>query len=396
MHNRRFSRFLICLCALMTAVAPLSAPAAENAPVSVTARIASDSVNMLKYGNPDLDITPAELYAVFAPGDIVTVSAEGFGAWDMPLCKNYNDVPAGAMLLRAADGKDVSTVAVNYGAAGESMGIAEKAPEGSPYAYRPKDGVPFPVTVTVTLKEAGGYAEQLRLGSLHRSDVYEDYPDLTPAEYANFRDAAAGGILPGRLYRSSSPINPQIGRSVFAEAAAREADVRTFLNLSDTEEIAAAYPGYADSCCASRTMRCFSLSLAITGSAFREGVAGVFRAVADGDAPFLVFCVEGKDRTGFVCAVLQALCGASADEIREDYLKTYLNFYDVRDGRHITPDPAAQEAVRDTAVSTLGVCFGTEIGADTDLRAAAEAYLLDIGVSAEEIALIREKLTAEP
>lgn len=48
--------------------------------------------------------------------------------------------------------------------------------------------------------------------------------------------------------------------------------------------------------------------------------------------PILIHCNEGKDRTGFVCAVLEALCGASILEITEDYMKSFENYFEVQKG----------------------------------------------------------------
>ena len=45
--------------------------------------------------------------------------------------------------------------------------------------------------------------------------------------------------------------------------------------------------------------------------------------------PCLIHCVEGKDRTGFVCALMLALAGASAQEIIDDYMITYYNYYGI-------------------------------------------------------------------
>jgi hypothetical protein len=39
--------------------------------------------------------------------------------------------------------------------------------------------------------------------------------------------------------------------------------------------------------------------------------------------------MEGKDRTGYVCALLEGLCGATYEEMVADYLTTYDNFYGV-------------------------------------------------------------------
>src|SRR5690606_26864614 len=45
--------------------------------------------------------------------------------------------------------------------------------------------------------------------------------------------------------------------------------------------------------------------------------------IADPSArPLLVHCAAGKDRTGFVCAMLQHALGVPADTIMEDYLAT--------------------------------------------------------------------------
>jgi protein-tyrosine phosphatase len=41
----------------------------------------------------------------------------------------------------------------------------------------------------------------------------------------------------------------------------------------------------------------------------------------------VVHCIEGKDRTGYVCALLEGLCGVTYDEIVADYLITYDNYY---------------------------------------------------------------------
>ena len=47
------------------------------------------------------------------------------------------------------------------------------------------------------------------------------------------------------------------------------------------------------------------------------------------DSPYLIHCNEGKDRAGFVAALLEALGGAEAEEIVEDYMLSYENYYHV-------------------------------------------------------------------
>jgi protein-tyrosine phosphatase len=44
--------------------------------------------------------------------------------------------------------------------------------------------------------------------------------------------------------------------------------------------------------------------------------------IADGGLPLLIHCTAGKDRTGFLCAVLLKILGVSAKDIESDYLKS--------------------------------------------------------------------------
>ncbi|MCH5149308.1 MAG: tyrosine-protein phosphatase [Spirochaetales bacterium] len=55
---------------------------------------------------------------------------------------------------------------------------------------------------------------------------------------------------------------------------------------------------------------------------FSEMIAKIIHFINKSPAPFYVHCRLGSDRTGVVCAVLAALCGADWNEIVEDYQKT--------------------------------------------------------------------------
>jgi protein-tyrosine phosphatase len=52
----------------------------------------------------------------------------------------------------------------------------------------------------------------------------------------------------------------------------------------------------------------------------RRGTAGVVQRLARDPGPFLLHCTAGKDRTGWVVAVILRILGASWDEIMADYL----------------------------------------------------------------------------
>jgi protein-tyrosine phosphatase len=61
--------------------------------------------------------------------------------------------------------------------------------------------------------------------------------------------------------------------------------------------------------------------------AFANGLKSLFATILAGDAlPLLIHCHAGKDRTGFVMAMLLAAAGVSEADIIDDYVTTALNF----------------------------------------------------------------------
>ena len=125
--------------------------------------------------------------------------------------------------------------------------------------------------------------------------------------------------------------------------------------------------------------------MTFTTDVFREGFAEGFRYIANNEGPYLFHCVEGKDRTGLMAAVLEALMGASLDEIQDDYAKTYINYYDVKDGKQAEIEPAVLETIREINTPSFEIEDLTAV----DLAEAAENYLLGIGLTAEEITALK-------
>lgn len=354
-----------------------------------------DGSDMLKYGNPDIDLAADTMLETFELGDIVTVTVEGYGTYDVPVCSNYDDVFMGEKLLRTVPGKPQLCLAINYGQLGMEMGIIEKAPAGADYAYQVKEGIEFPINVTIEMKEKGGYVDRLALGLLNRTDDRENYPELSDAEFANFREITTTGIAPGTLYRASSPVNPGIGRNTYADKAAEAAGIKTFINLSDSEAVASEYEGFAESYYSKQNVIYLSLPVTFTSDSFKDGLAEGFRFIIANEGPYLFHCAEGKDRAGLTAAVLEALMGANIDEIREDYVKTYINYYDIQDGVQQPITPEVLDTIREIIVRNMTASFEAEDITAPTLKEAAEKYLLAIGMTGEEITALRAKLAGE-
>ena len=121
---------------------------------------------------------------------------------------------------------------------------------------------------------------------------------------------------------------------------------------------------------------------------YQQKLCAGLAVMAHRDGPYLVHCVEGKDRTGFTCLVLEALAGSSYDEMLADYMETYANYFFI-----------TKESAPERYAAVQSVCFDSMIdfltnGSDgVDYAAAARGYLSSGGMSDEDIDLLVEKLT---
>ena len=364
---------------------PTEEPTPEPEPITV--------VEIQKYGNLVLSLSGSELLGRgFAYGDVVTVTVNG-QAYDMPVGSNYSDVDQGSMICRvvvkADQGEDYVILAINMGDLATTAGIAvkEKTEAAPGYVWHYQEGVAAPVTVSIEMKESAGYYSEWLMRQLVRSEKREDYPGLTDAEFANFRAVEMGDIAPGRLYRSSSPVNPEIARNAYADDAAEAAGVKVFVDLADNEETLTAYPGYGDTYYSHQAHVALNLGVDFSADDFKAGLAEGLRFMAGQEGPYLVHCNEGKDRAGFVSAILECLMGATAEEVAADYMMTYYNYYGV------APGTEQYEVIADSNIrKSLCTAFGLASLEGADLRVSAEAYLLGIGLTEAEIDNLRTNL----
>ncbi len=381
---KQFSRFLalalaLCLCLGLMPVM------AEDAPITVT--------EIQKYGNMVLSISGSDLLAQgFAYGDGVTVTVNG-QSYEMALGSNFSDVEQGSMILRVVikpeNNEDYALIAINMGDLATFAGVAtkEKTEADPGYVWHYNEGVEVPVTVTIEMKEPGAYYDSWLMNQLVRSENREDYPQLTDAEFANFRAVATTGVGENKLYRSSSPVNPEINRNKQADAAAREAGIKTFINLADNDQVMRGYEGFDESYYSNQSIITLNLSVDFAAEDFRLGLADGVRFIAANEAPFLVHCNEGKDRAGFVTAVLECLMGASAEEVTADYMVTFYNYYGVEAGTE-----QYYAIAKANIQKSLAKAFEIDTIEGADLAEEAREYLLAIGVSEEDITAAKAKL----
>lgn len=327
-----------------------------------------------KFGAALLNMGQEEFEALgFALGDSCKVVFQnGYELSDVPYYNGYY-VKNGAPVIVAYPGDPFIRITLN------NEGIWSKA------------GLSNGDSVTLTLSEAGRYsAIQEVFGQIYSFDRNE-YP--SDEAFCNFRALSGGALKENVLFRGASPVDNSRGRAAYTDGLLKNCGAAFIIDLADSEEDMLKYIASEDFCSEySRKLYengadvLLDMGSAYTGAAYKEKVALGLRAAAQrGESPIYVHCMEGKDRTGFVCVLLEALAGASYDEMLRDYMKTYDNYYHVSEKE----TPEKYEAIADLYfVPFMEFLHGsTELSElkAADYRDDARAYLLSGGMSGGEI-----------
>ena len=351
--------------------------------VSVEA-VVTDTFEVFAFGSLNIDIAADSFLTMFDYGDVITVMLPGYDTLDVPVVASYGDVFPGEFFLYAAEGLGYVKLEARYGQMAEVIGLGRDAE--------------FPVGVVIRMKEKGGYVDHLEnLNSLLISYSAEAYPELSIEDFANFRMVSTTGMGEGALYRSSSPVDPSIGRNTYADSLAAVAGVKTFVNLANNREYAETYEGFAESYYAAQNVVYLDVQPAFANSPFKEGLVTGLRFMVEHEGPYLVHCTYGMDRTGYTIAVLEALMGATAEELKTDYVKTHQNFFSMDGGRHVALTSKQVELIQAIIVRLMRNAYKAE-GVDisdfenVDLAAATEKYLLSLGLEQDEIDALKERL----
>ena len=358
-----------------------------------------------EFGSVFIEISIDDFNALgFEFGDSVDVAfSNGYEVTDIPYYNGYY-CQIGGMLLVGYPGEEFIKAAINIG---DCMWDVAGLNEGD--------------LATVTLNEHGKYLDVQEARNIQYTDDYDDYGD--DEVFANFRNVKAGGIAPERLFRSASPCDNQHNRAPYANDLIEAAGVQCIVNLADDDEKIKGYmeapdfdSPYFKGLYENGAVIPLALNMNYTSDEFKEKLAAGLTAMAEKEGPYLVHCTEGKDRTGFVCALLEALCGADYDEIVADYMITFDNYYGI--SKESDPDryniivesllepmletitegtAEADGAARSDAAGGDGTAeaAGDAAGSDAagaDLAAGAENYLKAAGMTDEAIAKLKAQL----
>ncbi|HHY09358.1 MAG TPA: protein tyrosine phosphatase [Firmicutes bacterium] len=348
----------------------------------VLADVAGKVAVVDKYGNVTLDLLTEELFAAgYEFGDILTVTV-GTADFEAPFVTAYSDVDNDRLLVRGPGGDPTANVmvAINMGNFAGTYGVEEGDP------------------ISLALKEKEAYFAEWAIRQLTRTNEREDYS--TDEVFANFRNVAIGKLAVGVYYRSSSPVNNDLGRAAYADELAEKAGIKTVINLADSEKELHSYFEQADynspyyrKLYENGQVILLSMGVDFKSADFQEKLKAGLEFMLANEGPYLIHCNEGKDRAGFATALLEALAGASVREIKEDYMLTYMNYFNVEYGSE-----RYEKIAESNILESLRYIAGLTPGADltgVDLEKAAEDYLYGIGLNENQIQSLKDVLAGE-
>jgi len=323
-----------------------------------------------KYGNLTLEMSEHLLLgAGYEVGDIVEITVGDF-TYESPIGTAYSDVDKGDYIVRLTKGYVI--LAINYGNLAKTRNAVKKAP------------------VTIALADKGGYLQEFKLRHLVRTDVRADY--ATDAVFANFRMVSYGSIAEGMLYRSANPVLDD-ERAPYVATLTELVGIKTVINLADDKESLYANlddAPYYKALVEKGSVIALNMGVTFTDADFilklREGLA----FMANHKGPYLVHCNEGKDRAGFVSALLSAIMGATVDEVVEDYMTSYENYYGVEKGTE------RYELISRIIVNLFSDINDGKKVTDKSIRKVAEKYLLNqVKLSPTQIDAIKDNLSGK-
>ena len=348
-----------------------------------------------KYGNLVLSITKSDMDSIGAEyGDVFTVDL-GDQVLEAPYCTSYSDVEIGDLVLRN-DGDGI-ILAINMGDFASSYGIATKVSNpDKTYQWVFEEGKKLEdITLSLILTDKGGYRDQYLIHQLSRTNEREDYS--SDAVFANFREIVGGNLGSGALFRSSSPVNNEIGRAKYADELMSLNNIKSVMNLADSRETIEGYfkeedfaSPYYKSLYENGQVIALNMGVSFKTREFQNGLVEGLTFLSKNEGPYLVHCNEGKDRAGFTSALLSALMGLTYDEIASDYMTSYENYY------HVEKGTEQYEAVKRSNIdSMLSFIAGVETKdlENVDLAAKAEEFLIAIGMEKSDIDTLKSKLS---
>ena len=219
--------------------------------------------------------------------------------------------------------------------------------------------------------------------------------------FANFRNVNAGNIKDNILYRGASPIDNSRKRAKYANDLMKEANIQYDVDLSDSEDKVKKHINKGD-CKSDYFLKLYNdnnvcmlhMQTNYTKEDYDKKVVDALINMSKHEGPYYVHCVEGQNRTGFVCMILEALTGASYEEIVNDYMISYENYYKITE----LTNKEKYDNIKTNCIDNMLRFIVNDVNEVYELKdvkwdIAAKNFLLKNGMGINDINILINKLT---
>ena len=246
--------------------------------------------------------------------------------------------------------------------------------------------------VTISLSEKEKYLLIEETLSINYSDDRTKYE--SDEQFANFREVKGGYLKPGLIYRGASPIDNSRSRTQIVDSLLEKNNIKFNIDLADKQSSISGSKyqihDYFQSLYNDNKVVFLGMAAAYKAEDFSNKMKNLFDSMLENDGPYYIHCLEGKDRTGYVCMVIEALCGATYDELIEDYFITYNNYYGIEKGSQ-KYDLIKEIHIDEMIKYVFGFEGQVNLLGSSNFHSMANNYLLNIGLNQSEIDQLQSK-----
>ncbi len=344
-----------------------------------------------KFGGVYIKITIDDFNAMgFAFGDSVNIEfSNGFKLTDIPYFNGFY-VDMGEPLLVGYPGYPYIRAGYNNGDDMWETGQLQSSQESDNLKKLwTVSEVEAKDKATITLNQKAKYLAEQNALDIHYTDTQDG---RTNEVFANFRPVnTIASLKPNTLYRSCSPIDNQHNRAHICDDLIEQAGIGFIMDLADSiTELDRLYnvedfdSPYFKSLDDNGNVIPLAMNSAFKSQIFSDKLVTGFKELIQHTGPYLVHCVEGKDRTGFVCVVIEALTGATYSELVNDYMVTYNNYY----GINLTTDPEKYNIIKEKNLFPMLRYITGDNGVNietADYATYTKQYLMSLGMTQTEV-----------
>lgn len=232
----------------------------------------------------------------------------------LPICKKQTDVNVRAPYIRIEPQKNRVYLAMNIGRFQTIYSVIKS------------------MKCKLTLKKKSGYYDEFKAHQYVITDSRKDYS--SDVQFTNFREVRTPGIGAKKLYRSSNPIGylKAPNRPKYCSKLVAKNNIKTVINLANTpaeieEFLKNPRNTYYETMYREGNVFSGHITTDMTSEKFMKQIIPAIRFMTNHPAPYLVHCNMGKDRTGYFCALIEALMGASYQDMVDEYMISHENYY---------------------------------------------------------------------